>query len=477
MQRRAVTGSALRSAASRDSARRPGTRGRSRCAGALWLAVLVAASTALAAPSSPPLRGAILMIGDGMGTSALSLGRLVKGRRLALEAMPVVGLVDPAPVGAAVTDSAAAATALATGRRTRNRLVGLDPAGQRLESHLERLAARGGAVGVVTTARLTHATPAAFYGHVAHRRQERELAAQLLASELQLALGGGAELLEQALAQPEAARDWQLVRTAHELERVERGRVLGLFGPSHLRYAIDRRPGDREPSLAAMVRAALRLLARDPARPFFLVAEGGRIDHAGHSHDAAALAREVLAFDEAVATALGFAQHDGRTLLVVTADHATAGLAVAEDVDLVRLRRARSSAERLLERLEQPGGQDKAAAVQRLGLLVHQELGIALSPRELAWALGTRWRYAPAGGLAHQVSARLGVHFYPLGVQARHEQTEGHQASMVPIFAWGPGAERFSGVLPIDEVGRRLGALLLEAAPPAPGDRSEGRRP
>jgi alkaline phosphatase len=222
-------------------------------------------------------------------------------------------------------------------------------------------------------------------------------------------------------------------------------RILTLLSPSHMPYDLDRTD---EPSLSDMTKRAIAQLGV----PFFLMVEGGRIDMACHSHDAASSARDTIAFDDAVRAGLEFAAKDGHTLVLVTADHATGGMAISEKLDLEGLRRVRHSAQDMLERAK--------GDAKRLREIVREDAGIDISDEEAAGSIARQYKYAHAGFLGHAISARLGVHFaYPLDQQETQDATQGHDASMVPIYAVGPGAERFSGTIDNTDIAKRIREL------------------
>ncbi len=321
-----------------------------------WLAqgVVLGVGSAAAGP-----KNAIFFIGDGMGTAQVTLGRIYQANardgKLHLDAFERVAFIRTYATDRMVTDSAAAATALATGRKTRNGAIAQGPDGERLETVLEAAKARGLAVGIVTTTTVTHATPACFYAHVGSRAEEAEIAAQLIDyGQIDVIMGGGREFfLPQGAADEEngrrssrrddrdlvaeaAARGYRLIRRASELETLREelargespGKILALFSPGMMAYEIERHADFwGEPSLAEMTEVAIELLSRHPAG-YFLMVEGGRIDHACHDNRAHAAAREMLAFDEAVGLAVSRTQSAGETLIVVTADHETGGLAI-----------------------------------------------------------------------------------------------------------------------------------------------------
>lgn len=292
-----------------------------------------------AAGEDPAPRNVVLMIGDGLGINHLTAARLAffGGRpELNLDQMEATAFALTASADQAVTDSAAAATALAGGVLTANGRTGVLPDGTPIRSLLEINRDEGRSVGIVTTARVTDATPAAFYAHVALRDFEQEIAAQLVENPPDLVLGGGSDrfgahpftcapkpgsLLEDAVS-----RGVHYVRSSEELNDLPaEGPILGLFMPGHLSYAGDRLP--TEPTLTEMTRTALHWLAADP-EGFFLVVEGAKIDKAAHANLLPETLAEIREFDEAVGVVLKFAAADGETLVVVTADHETGGLGI-----------------------------------------------------------------------------------------------------------------------------------------------------
>ncbi len=300
-----------------------------------------------------PRPSAVLFIGDGMGPAYVTATRVARGGsagRLHIDEMPYTALVRTWSADSPVTDSAAAATAMACGRKTVNGVLCEDASavygkqdGRRLEPLALWARARGIRVGVVTTARVTHATPAAFYAVQKNRDAEREIARQALASPLDLLLGGGWRFFRPSppareedgwapsdsedLEAAARAKGWTVVDSAASLRRAagEPGRILGLFAESHMPYETPD-AARSAPTLAGMTRFAIgRLMATGD--PFFLMVEGGRIDHAGHANWARTLIDETVAFDEAIGAALALLDRKS-TLVLVTADHETGGLAI-----------------------------------------------------------------------------------------------------------------------------------------------------
>ncbi len=276
-------------------------------------------------PTEP--RAVILFIGDGMGFEHVAGGSLYAfGARgsSAMERLPVHGRVRTASL-TGVTDSAAAATALATGAKTFNNRVGIDGDGLAVEHLAERARALGLATGVVTNDTLTGATPAAFLAHVEDRTDSAGILAGVVANLPDVTLGGGAVAFDPFLTTLGA----QIVRTAAELAAaVPDGRPLfGVFASATFPYVIE--GYTIEPTLANMTATALDFLD-DAPDGFFLMVEGARIDHASHQMATDTVHPETAAFDEAVSAAIAWSASTSlETTIVVTADHECGGLTVS----------------------------------------------------------------------------------------------------------------------------------------------------
>ncbi len=288
------------------------------CAGLLWVACAAPLSAGAAADS------AILLIGDGMGPLQIHLARKDPGQPLGMEGMPHSGIVTTRSADRDVTDSAAAGTALATGHKTNNGMVGVAPNGHRLETILERARAAGKSTGIITTDALHGATPASFAAHVESRGEREKIAAQIAASGVDVMLGfwKGWFLPKSAGGEREDGRDlvaemrragYDVVFARNGLRKAKADRIVGLF------------EDDTASSLAEMVSAALARLSKNP-KGFLLIVEEARIDWECHDHKLDAAIERVRMLDAAVVTALDFAREDGSTLVVVTADHETGGL-------------------------------------------------------------------------------------------------------------------------------------------------------
>jgi len=311
-------------------------RGGGRSGAVGWCAVLALALAGAAvepAMAQGPARNVILCIGDGMGAAQVQVGHLFAGEALSMETMPHRATMTTASADDPITDSAAAGTAMATGRKANNGVISqsLPGDGAARRTILELLQERQGRrTGLVTTSFLTDATPAVFGAHEESRGLWSEIAADyLMASRPEVLLGGG----EYGLT-VEAAEEagYAVATNREELVALAGGgaeRVAGLFGVGSMPYEWDGL-GDL-PTLEEMTAVALGAMA-GATNGFFLMVEGGLIDHACHINDLNRCIAEVLAFSRTVALVTNWAAGRGDTLVVVTADHETGGLQVVQEM-------------------------------------------------------------------------------------------------------------------------------------------------
>lgn len=425
----------------------------------------VQAQTSDRAAGDRPPRAVVLLIGDGLGFSQIALARYAaKGRhgRLAFESMPVTGLVSTWSASNFVTDSGAAATAFGSGVKTDNRYLGLDPERRPVRTLGEAAKDAGWRVGYVTNTRITHATPACFYAHHTDRYDEETVALQLLDADVDLALGGGLSYFL-PVEENGARRDGRnLVEEARKrgtrvLLRNDvpawsgEGRLIGLFANSHLAYELDDRNypvSRRDPTLAVLARTALDGLSSG-GRPFFLMLEGGRIDHAGHEFDAAGVVAETMRFDEAVRLVLDWAEEHPDTLVLLTADHATGGLALNDFARWDALSRRTASVSWLASQIRNAGG-DTALLAAKTGWP-------EWTAAEVAAVRSAPDSYEANRRLGRMLALRDG---FTWSAKVTDDDTHGHTGEDVPIYASGPGAERFGGALDNADIALRMADLL-----------------
>lgn len=305
---------------------------RSRRRSPLCMALFVLAGCATG-PGTPPdpagepvPRGIVLVVGDGMGAAHFTLARLLRGDRFEIGRLPEAGLVVTASADQRATDSAAAATAYATGVKTRNHYLGLDAAGRPQRTVVELAESLGMATGLVTTAPLADATPAAFVVHARDRHDMPEVTRQFVAGGVDLLVSGGlAKLGTNGLPPLEmlaAAGGYQPVRRSRELQSASDAPVLAVFPSGPL-------DGDSpEVSLPVLAQWALARLDGDP-EGFFLLLEHEGTDSASHANDRAALEASLRSLDETVGVVMDVARSRGDILVIVVGDHETGALQIA----------------------------------------------------------------------------------------------------------------------------------------------------
>ena len=409
-------------------------------------------------------------IGDGMGAnqvlgaemyrSALEgepLGRV----QTLMTSFPYSGSAGTFSASNGITDSAAAGTCLATGKKTKNGMLGLGPDSTRLTTIAEELKAEGWGIGIMTTVAIDHATPAAFYAHVTKRNKYYEIGQQLSESGFDF-FGGAGFHHPQGKKDDEPVnlyrlaeeRGYTVVHGMEEFSEIPESRYTdiskmilvqkdddqGAKHGSNLPYAIDRKEGDL--SLQQIVSTAIPFLAARHER-FFMMVEGGMIDYACHSDDAATAFGEVWDMDEAMHEAYAFyKQHPDETLIIVTADHETGGLALGNSdytLHLDVLQNQQCSGwilqEMLLKDKKKPSWKEvKQLYREQLGFWDKVEIR-ASEERELKTLYkNTRAEESADAGIALlNKKAHIGW------------TTHAHSAHVVPIFAIGAGAEHFSG--------------------------------
>lgn len=337
----------------------------------IFITILVFACKRL--PEEKPVQNIILLIGDGMGIAQIYAGMTAQHGKSALERCTHVGLQKTYSANKYITDSGAGSTAFACGVKTKNGSIGVDVNGFPVKSILEYAEENGFSTGLVATSAITHATPAGFIAHQVSRDYYEAIAADFLKTEIEIFIGGGLNhfsMREDGLNLLDSLenRGYQVV-TSIENINYEDGKIACLTAANHNPSMLNGR-GNMFPDA---VSAAIKFLGGKKAgllnkkTGFFLMAEGSQIDWAGHDNSTEGVVAEMLDFDRAVKVAIDFAEKNKNTLVIVTADHETGGMAIT-------------------------GGDFSTGNVEAVF------------------------------------------------------STDGHTAVMVPVFAFGPGAEKFSGI-------------------------------
>lgn len=422
-------------------------------------------------------------IGDGMGTNQVLGAEMCRsaiqdqplGRvQTLMTTFPYSGHASTYSKSNGITDSAAAGTCLATGSKTTNGTLGLDENGVRLTTIAEELKAAGWGIGIMTTVAIDHATPAAFYAHVPKRSMYYEVGEQLCASDFDF-FGGAGFHYPQGKKDDKKVNLYRLAEesgytVAHGYEEasaksqessvkrlimVQEGDT-GMVHGSNLSYAIDRKEGDL--TLTQIVSTAIPFLEARHER-FFMMVEGGMIDYACHGNDAATAFGEVWDMDEAMQVAYAFYEaHPDETLIVVTADHETGGLALGNSdytlfLDLLQEQKCSAwilsdTFSKLFESSKKPSWKEVQAILrENLGFwrtisISHEEEKELKALHKAACAhksKDTKTMYKTINAIGNAGVALLNK-------KAHVGWTTGaHSAHAVPIFAIGAGAELFTG--------------------------------
>ena len=330
-------------------------------------------------PKSKKIKNIIVMIGDGMCMEAVTIGWTLNGGHLNLDNFPVAGYSRTYCTDRLITDSCAGGTAISSGSKTKYGYIGQDVDGNPFKTLLHRAQEKGMRTGVAVTCRINDATPADFICHSPDRHLEAEIAEQFVGSGVDFITGGGRQFWDQRedgrnLINEMKAKGYTFVDTQEDLMKVKKGPLVGLFAPLDMDPVLD-----RGPVLPNCTDKALELL--DNKKGFFLMIEGSQIDDWAHRNKVGHMAEELFDFDKTIGKVLQWAEKDGHTLVVITADHGTGGITLV-------------------------GGSLEERNVQ--------------------------------------------VHF----------STKGHHGIVVPVFAYGPHAEDFQGVMENAELSNRIRKLI-----------------
>jgi alkaline phosphatase len=324
----------------------------------------------------------IFLIGDGMGVSHVFAGLTANKGHLFLENFKHVGFSKTQSADSYITDSAAGGTALSTGHKTNNGAIGFDAQNKPVKTILEEAEEKGLATGLVSTSSITHATPASFISHQAGRSMYEEIAADFLKTDIDVFIGGGIDHFSKRkdgrnLMEELKTKGYKVETDLKEIEKVNNGKLAGLTAPVH-----NGRIAERGNMLPIATKTAIDILDNNK-KGFFLMVEGSQIDWGGHASSTVYVVEDMLDFDKVIGQTLDFAEKNGETLIIVTADHETGGMALTD------------------------------------------------------------------GNIEN-------------GVVKAAFPTSDHTAVMVPVFAYGPGAEEFTGIMENTDIFFKMKKLLIE---------------
>lgn len=323
----------------------------------------------------------IFLIGDGMGVAHIFSGLTANKGHLFLENCKYIGFSQSQSADNYITDSAAGGTALSTGVRTYNGAIAVDVNKKPVKTILEAAEENGLATGLVSTSTITHATPASFIAHQPQRNMYEEIAADFLKIDIDVFIGGGKTHFTQRkdgrnLVEELKEKEYRYEENLDKISKIKKGKLAALIEDSDAG-----RMAHRGNMLPIATETAINILSKNK-KGFFLMVEGSQIDWGGHAGSTIYIVEDMLDFDRVIGKALEFAAKNGETLIVITADHETGGMAIT-------------------------GGNIEEGIVKAA---------------------------------------------YPTG---------GHTAVMVPIFAYGPGAEEFIGIMKNTDVHNKMKKLLL----------------
>ena len=276
--------------------------------------------------SMTTVNNVILLIGDGMGLTQIYAGFTGNRGQLNLLQMINIGFSKTYSSDSYITDSAAGGTAMASGHKTNNRYIGVDATGVRLPAIPDLLASSGVSSGLISCGDITDATPAAFYGHVSDRSEEEAIAKDFLSSPVNIMIGGGAAHFNKrkdSLNMPALLKEkgYAFSTQFEDIDTIGSKKFVLLPAAAELSMI-----NGRKEFLTRSLQKTIKTLGNR----FFIMAEGAQIDYGGHANKVPYVVTEMMDFDKAIGEAMKFADEDGHTLVIVTADHETGGLSLLD---------------------------------------------------------------------------------------------------------------------------------------------------
>lgn len=398
----------------------------------------------------PPKR-IILFIGDGMGMNYVSAAAYANGGPLAMMSMPHFGSTTHHEYEHASTDSAASATALATGRKTHFEGVSVTPGtsaenetddARHMETLMEAAKAEGLGTGLVSTTVITHATPAAFGAHRANRDSADEIAQDFFDNRIDVMIGGGMRHFNERkdgrdLAAEFSEWGYQVADNVQDMRVAQNKPLAAFLTPGHFPLKLT---GERPISLKEMTEEAITRLDMLRPKGWVLMVEGSQIDWCGHGLDAACAVSETLDLDEAVGSALNYSRERDDTLVVVTADHETGGLAVI-------------TSERAAPFVEKLGGKEKLERAMDLkkGGAPPAVYDVSI-PNDKTWTWEEPQTMSLGWGYLSQASRPLW--------DSEKRFYAAHTITLVGVMAEGPGAEALVQMKDNADLGKTLKSLV-----------------
>ncbi len=349
--------------------------------------ILFSCNSQIAKEETPPkAKNVILLIGDGTGLSQISSAFYFKETSPNYARFKYIGLINTSSSREDITDSAAGATAFASGVKTYNGAIGVADDSTKVKNLVEIVSPQHIKTGVISTSSIQHATPASFYAHVINRGFYEDIAADMVASDIDFFAGGGTMFFNKREDGKNLLEE--LKAKGFGIDTSALGDFAGIKQYSKMAYLLAEEHMDpaakgRADFLPRATELGIKFLNKDADNSnFFIMIEGSQVDWGGHANDADYLISELIDFDDAIGKALDFAEKNGNTLVIVTADHETGGFTLSST-------------------------------------LKKTEDGESYSDY-------------------NEITGTF--------------STDGHSATLIPVFAYGPGAEAFSGVYENTEI-------------------------
>ena len=412
----------------------------------------------------------IMMIPDGQSLDALTLARWYKGgASLALDEM-ACGLVRTYASDSAITDSAPAATAFATGFKSHTGFIGVLPdvanmpglqpiaKGQErkpVANVLEAAKLAGKSTGIIATSEIMHATPAGFTSHVVSRKDYDSISEQQVYQGVDVVLGSGSLYFSEEgrsdgedLIDEIKKRGYDYFTTPEAMRNTTASKLFGMFAPKDMSYEFDRNP-EEQPSLAEMTKKAIETLNKNE-KGFFLLVEGSKVDWAAHANDPIGVISDTLAYDDAVKVALDFAKSDGNTVVISTSDHGNGGISIGNqnttgtydkthiDEYILPLKKAVKTG----EGIEKLFNSD----FSNVSEIMSQYYGIDDLTQEEINAIKTTGAGSMNYTVGPMISRRANIGW----------TTGGHTGEEVPLFIYAPAGLGMTGVIDNTEIARYI---------------------
>lgn len=408
------------------------------------------------------IKNVILLIGDGMGQSYTTAYRYARDNPATPQMEKtefdkfLVGaqMTYPEDEHQNITDSAAAATAMSSGEKTYNGAIAVDNDYTEVKTVLEKAREEGKSAGLVATSELTDATPAAFGAHEISRKNMDAIANDYYDEmingkhKVDVLLGGGWNHFirnDRNLVEEFKKDEYGYVTNREQLLKDNHDQILGLFAPGGMDKMIDRT--QQTPSLEEMTRAAIRRLSRNK-NGFFLMVEGSQIDWAGHDNDIVVAMSEVEDFEKAFKAAIDFAKLDKHTLVVATADHSAGGLSIGANniyhFDATSIKAAKRTPDFMADRIATGAGAEDT---------LKKYISIRLTPAEIQ-SVKDAAVTNDKNEIDHAIEAIFNARSYTGWT------TGGHTGEDVPVYAYGPGKEMFSGLIDNTDIAKNIFKIL-----------------